>query len=284
MKVRANAKVNLSLDITGKRADGYHTISSVFQSVSLCDYIEVKKAEGIELRCNDISLENNENLCFKAAHSFFQKTNVVPGAWIYIDKHIPKAAGLGGGSTDAAAVLMALNTLYDKPLSEEQMMELALTLGADVPFCLVGGTKLCEGIGEEISELPSLPECCIVIAKRGNKNSTKEMYLALDSAADLRHSDNSKMVLGLNNGDLKEIFSDAYNCFEAVCDREDLNTVKSKAEQLNAVYCGLSGAGPSVITVFDNMKNAVSLVDSLKNVGFWADVFVPTSKGIEIIE
>ena len=148
MKIKAFAKVNLSLDVTGKRADGYHTLSSVFQSVSLSDIVEIKKADSISVKCSDTSLNGEDNLCNTAAVKFFEAAKIQGGAEIFIEKHIPLAAGLGGGSTDAGAVLKGLNELYGKPLSEQKLLEIALSLGADVPFCMVGGTKLCEGIGE----------------------------------------------------------------------------------------------------------------------------------------
>ncbi|MBQ1183634.1 MAG: 4-(cytidine 5'-diphospho)-2-C-methyl-D-erythritol kinase, partial [Clostridia bacterium] len=167
MKIKAFAKVNLSLDVTGKRADGYHTLCSVFQSVSLCDIVEIEKSDSISVKCSDTSLNGEDNLCNTAAVKFFQAAGILGGADIFIEKHIPLAAGLGGGSADAGAVLKGLNELYGNPLSEKKLLEIALSLGADVPFCMVGGTKLCEGIGEIMTELSPLPECYIVIAKKG---------------------------------------------------------------------------------------------------------------------
>lgn len=284
MKLKAFAKVNLSLDVTGKRADGYHTLSSVFQSVSLCDIVEINKADGISVKCSDTSLNGKDNLCNSAAVKFFETAKIQGGAEIFIEKHIPLAAGLGGGSTDASAVLKGLNELYGKPLSEEKLLEIAVTLGADVPFCMVGGTKLCEGIGEIMTELPALPECYIVIAKRGQKSSTGDMYKALDSLSDRKKSDIKKIKAGLETGSLIEIFSGAYNCFELVCEQSALKEAHEIAASSNAVYCGLSGAGPSVIAVYDNPNKALKGLETFKIKGFESFLVEPTNVGCEKIE
>lgn len=283
MKLKAFAKVNLSLDITGKRADGYHTLCSVFQSVSLCDIVEIKRTDTIKVRCSDTSINGEDNLCFKAAQSFFATAGILGGADIFIEKHIPLAAGLGGGSADAGAVLTGLNELYGKPLTTEQLLEIGLALGADVPFCMVGGTKLCEGIGEIMTELPNLPDCYIVIAKKGKKSSTGDMYRALDSDNGRKKSDVKSIKSGLEGKNLKEIFKGAYNCFESVSDPTALNEACRVTSYYNAVYCGLSGAGPSVIAVFDNPNCAVMTLKELEFLGFESYLCEPTVFGNEII-
>lgn len=284
MKIKAYAKVNLSLDVTGKRADGYHTLSSVFQSVSLCDIVEIKKADSISVKCSDTSLNGEDNLSNTAAVKFFEATNIQGGTDIFIEKHIPLAGGLGGGSTDAGAVLKGLNELYGKPLSEQKLLEIAVTLGADVPFCMVGGTKLCEGIGEIMTELPSLPECYIVIAKKGQKSSTGDMYKALDSLSDRKKSDVEKIKSGLETGSLIEVFSGAYNCFESVCEQTALKEAREITASSNAVYCGLSGAGPSVIAVYDNPNRALKGLSAFKTCGFQSFLVEPTAVGCEKTE
>lgn len=283
MKLKAYAKVNLSLDVTGKRADGYHTLCSVFQSVSLCDIVEISKADSISVRCSDSSLNGEGNLCFKAAVSFFETAEISGGADIFVEKHIPLAGGLGGGSTDAGAVLRGLNEVYGKPLSEEELLKIAVTLGADVPFCMSGGTKLCEGIGEIMTELPLLPDCCIVIAKKGQKSSTKDMYRALDSDTDRKKSDVEKIKAGLEKGNLANIFAGAYNCFESVSHPTALNEARKVAARYNTVYCGLSGAGPSVISVFDNPTCSLLTLKELEFLGFESFLVKPTKVGTEII-
>ena len=284
MKVKANAKVNLSLDVTGKRDDGYHTLCSVFQSVSLSDILDVSLADEISVRCSDERLAGENNLCFKAAGLFFEAAGLDSGADIYIEKHIPEAAGLGGGSADAAATLVALNSLSGNPLSQEKLLEIALKLGADVPFCMLGGTRLCEGIGEVMTELECLPECYIVVAKKGIKSSTGDMYRALDSDFDRRHPDTATVLSGLKSGKLTEIFDGAYNCFESVSDGADLDEARAIAKRHCAVYCGLSGAGPSVISVFEDKMNAEAVAHELAKADFLSFITVPLKNGVEIIE
>ena len=284
MKIKANAKVNLSLDITGKRPDGYHTLRSVFQSVSLSDILTVSLSDSVSVGCSVPSLCGEDNLCFKAAKLFFEATDIKSGADIFIEKHIPEAAGLGGGSADAAATLVALNELCNRPLSENELLEIALKLGADVPFCVVGGTKLCEGIGEIMTDMPSLPDCFIVIAKKGKKGSTGQMYNALDNNQNLRHPDTKTVINGLEKGELREIFKGAYNCFESVNDPSVLNEVRTVAENHGAVYTGLSGAGPSVVAVFEQKASAENTAEILTARGFEAFVATPCKHGVEIIE
>lgn len=284
MKLKAYAKVNLSLDVTGKRADGYHTLSSVFQSVSLCDIVEIEKSDRISVKCSDTSLNGEDNLCNTAAVKLFEVAKIQGGAEIFIEKHIPLAGGLGGGSADAGAVLKGLNELYGKPLSYGKLLEIALSLGADVPFCMVGGTKLCEGIGEIMTELPALPECYIVIAKKGQKSSTGDMYKALDGLSDRKKSDVEKIKAGLERGSLAEIFSSAYNCFELVCEQSALKEAREIATSSNAIYCGLSGAGPSVIAVYDNPNKALEGLETFKTQGFQSFLVEPTAVGCEKLE
>lgn len=284
MKIKANAKVNLSLDVTGKRPDGYHTLESVFQSVSLCDYLTISLCDKTSVICSDNSVNGEDNLCFKAAELFFEATNIESGAKIFIEKNIPMAGGLGGGSADAAATLVALNELCNRSLTEEKLLGIALKLGADVPFCMLGGTKLCEGVGEIMTDLAPLPDCFIVIAKKGEKSSTGDMYRALDSAVSRRHPDTKGMINGLNKSDLSETFKGAYNCFESVCDAKALNEARMVATETHAVYCGLSGAGPTVVSIFENLVDAEKTAHNLRDKGFFTFVAKPCKKGAEIIE
>ena len=284
MKVKANAKVNLSLDVTGKRDDGYHTLCSVFQSVSLSDILNVELADEISVRCSDERLSGQDNLCFKATQVFFEAAGFSSGADIYIEKHIPEAAGLGGGSADAAATLVALNKLSGNPLSQEKLLEIALKLGADVPFCMLGGTKLCEGIGEIMTDLTGLPKCYIVVAKKGVKSSTGDMYRALDSDSDRRRPDTAAVLSGLKSGKLTDIFNGAYNCFESVSDGAALSEARTVAKRHLAVYCGLSGAGPSVISVFEDKENAEAAAFELAEADFLSFVTEPLENGVEINE
>lgn len=284
MRIKAYAKVNLSLDVTGKRPDGYHTLSSVFQSVSLYDNVSVAASDRLTVAFSDMELNNKVSLCFKAAKLFFETAQMSGGAEIYVENRIPRASGLGGGSADAAAVLVALNKLYGYPLTSEKLLDLALMLGADVPFCVLGGTRLCEGIGEKMTELPSMPQCFIVIAKKGEKSSTADMYRALDEFDDRRRPDTARILNGLRSGDLYEMFRGAYNCFEAVTDSSALAEIRTAAESFGAVYCGISGAGPSGILVFENKSNAETAERCLANSGFESFLSHPVGHGVEIID
>lgn len=286
MKVKANAKVNLSLDITGKRQDGYHTLSSVMQSVNLGDIITIDKAETITVACDNELLSGEDNLCFKAAQLFFERSKAIGGAHIFIEKHIPVAGGLGGGSADAAAVLTALNKMYGEPLSNDELLSMALSLGADVPFCVNGGTALAEGIGEELSSLPNLPDCVMVIAKKGTKSSTRDMYSKIDSAEPLKISDIDNVLFSLLNGDLESMCKGLYNRFEEVVDGDVLQECKSVMADCGCLYAGLSGAGPSVVGIFRecDSNNASEAVSRLKGKGFFAAVCKPAAVGVEIFE
>ncbi len=284
MKLRANAKINLSLDVTGKREDGYHTLCSVFQSVSLCDFITVELDGAVTVRCSDGELNGRDNLCFKAAELFYEASKMSGGANIYIEKHIPKAGGLGGGSADAAAVLVALNELNGRPLDKERLLQAAVTLGADVPFCAVGGTVLCEGIGEIMTCLPPLAECFILITKKGEKSSTGDMYRTLDKPTVRRHPDTERILRGLDRGDIADALQGAYNCFESVTDIAERELVGSVAGENSAVYCGLSGAGPSIVSVFLNKSDAEAAAKALTTPERLCFVCTPRKSGIEIIE
>ena len=286
MIVKAFAKVNLSLGVLDKRPNGYHNIESIMQSVSLCDDIEIEKAnEGVVVTCSDGSIEGDDNLCYKAAEIFIKRAaekGLELGAKIHIVKNIPLAAGLGGGSADAAAVLKGLNSLSGEMFSHSELCDMALSLGADVPFCINGGTALAEGIGEELTDLMPLPECFIVIAKKGVKSSTGDMYKKLDSIEKPKLPDTDCMIENIKKGDLKAAFLGAYNSFEQTCDAAD--EVREALEGMPFVYCGLSGAGPSVISIFLEKALALNAQEKLKSMGYAAFLTTPIDKGNQIIE
>ncbi len=287
MKVNAYSKVNLSLDITGKRPDGYHTLCSVMQSVSLCDTItlSLKTADKSEIRllCSDDSICEEDNLAFKAAQRYLQVSGINAIVDIYIEKNIPLAGGLGGGSADAAAVLGTLNLICGNKLNQQQINDLALSLGADVPFCFNGGTVLAEGIGEKMTKLDALPDCLMLIAKKGFKGSTGEMYKKLDSAQNTKKSDVSAILQGLSQNDIKKAALGFYNCFETVCPKDSLE-IKEVLLRNGAIFAGLSGAGPSVVGIFDSEEKRSLAYDVLKSAG--AEVFLcePKKVGFEIVK
>lgn len=276
MKLKANAKINLTLDVLGKRDDGYHLIDSVFQSVSLCDEVTVNKASVITVSCTDSTICDESNIAYKAAKNFFSYTNIFGGAQITIKKHIPLASGMGGGSADAAAVIVALDKIYNTNLSNEQLCEIGLSVGADVPFCILGGTARVGGIGEQMSKLADMPDCAILLIKHGNKLSTADMYKKVD-AFPQESFYTEKMVDAINESDLNLVCENVYNAFASVCDNEKL--VKDiKLTFAKAV--SLSGSGPTVFAIYDDLANANTAKCILEEKGYNPIVCTVSKSGI----
>ena len=222
--VQARAKINLTLDVTGRREDGYHTVQMVMQSVALHDTIRVavtqgeRKPRGILLTCNLPYLPVDErNLAYRAAELFYQETDALPGTCeIHIEKRIPMAAGLAGGSSDAAAVLRALAALHNVCLTDDELCAMGLKLGADVPYCLRGGTMLAEGIGEELTALSPMPHCWVVLCKPPFAVSTKDAYREMDEVSIRQRPDTKGMIRALEKGDYHGVASRLSNVMELV--------------------------------------------------------------------
>ena len=278
IKLLCNAKINLTLDITSKREDGYHNIDSIMQSVSIADVVSVKKSDKLSVNCSVSAFSGEKNIAFKAAKNFFDFTRLVGGADIYIEKHIPDAAGMGGGSADAAAVLTALDKIYETNLSGEQLCLIAKTVGADVPFCLYGGTKRIQGIGEIVLDCPNFDDGVFLIIKKGNKLSTADMYRRLDEfGASKANTEN--FVKLLKEGSLNRIAKSFSNDFEKVCD------VKFEKELLlknGAIGVCLSGSGPSVFGLFEDFKTAEKAREIVKDLCVFAEIATPQSDAIII--
>ena len=263
MRYIANAKINFTLDIKGKREDGYHLIDSVMQSVSLFDIVTVEKADKISVICGDDEISGEKNIAFKAAKEFFLYTKINGGAQINIEKYIPKAAGLGGGSADAAAVIVGLNDLYETALTEEELAHIGLKVGADVPFCIMGGTVRATGIGEILEKLPDFPKKHIVIVKNGEKLSTKEMYEKIDNRKALK-SNTEDFIKYLSQGDFSKALENTGNAFKSVC---SIQNIEELAKDFNPLSVGLSGSGPSVYAVFSDEISAIKFAKSLSESG-----------------
>lgn len=274
--VLAPAKINLSLDIIGRRNDGYHTVKMIMQSVDLCDTVSVWQAPGgtISITCSDVNLPTGtDNTVYQAAKAFWGATGEInPGIGIHIEKQIPVLAGLAGGSTDAAAVILALNTLLSKRLSLGQMMEIGKTVGADVPFCFLGGGALAEGIGTKLTPLPSMPDCTIVIAKPKMGVSTQAAYQRFDQADDLVHPDALAMSNALKSGNLAAIASLTGNIFEQLTDIPDIEAIKIIMRQHDCLSCTMTGSGPSVFGIFTDHEKARHCAQSLRQI--YSQVFV----------
>ncbi len=276
MKLKANAKINLTLDVTGKREDGYHLIDSVFQSVSLYDEISVEKSDNIIVRCSDKTICDESNIAYKAAKKFFEYAGISGGAEITIEKHIPLASGMGGGSADAAAVIVALDKIYKTNLTEKQLCEIGLSVGADVPFCIMGGTARVGGIGEKMQKLPDMPDCAMLLVKHGVKLSTADMYKKVDAYPQTKFYTQA-MVDGIKNNDLSVVCKNVFNAFDSVCDNENL------IEDINETVplaVSLSGSGPTVFAIYNNIDEAKTASKALEDIGYNPIITIPNSKGI----
>lgn len=277
--LNAPAKINLFLDVTGKRADGYHDIVSVMMPISLCDVVTVCRDEGDELRvfCDVDVCEEQKNIAFKAAKLFYEVTGKpCKKTHISITKKIPHEAGLAGGSTDAAAVLIALNELTEAELSENELCLIGKRLGADVPFCIVKRPMLTEGIGEIFTPVNGLPQCYIVVAKDGEGVSTKEAYAKIDDIGCKVHKDHTPLTKALTTGDLNLIAAGTYNLFE-----DAVLPVREKAKQLfnfmngRAHIARMSGSGPTILGIFKDKDAATAVSNELNEKGILSFVCKP---------
>lgn len=280
LKAKAFAKVNLFLEVTGKREDGYHLLDTVMQSVSLYDKISVSLTEDNDIKvvCDDDKLSGKDNIVYKACEEFFTFSGWHSGITINISKNIPVAAGTGGGSADAATVLNLLNKLSGKNYSLDVLCSLALKLGADVPFCIVGGTARATGVGEKLERF-NTPKLYLAMLKLGTKKSTKEMYQKIDEAEKQTVYSSDKLISGINDNNLEVIYKNIYNAFE-VCWDFDAFLEIFKPYPHKAVF--LSGSGPTVCALFDNEKDAFSSVCDLKSRGFTANFAAFTDTAFEI--
>ena len=254
---KAYAKLNLTLDVLGKRPDGYHDIQSVMQLISLCDDVslDVGTGEDWKLTCDQEGIPTDgTNLAWKAAGLFYQNLGKDPqGITIRLTKRIPAQAGLGGGSADAAAVLLALNRHEGSPFSQEQLLELAQKLGSDVPFLVAGGTKLAKGRGEVLSDLPTMPQCFYLVVKPDFSVSTPALYQAIDQAPEVYHPQTNAMVQALQKGDLLEVAGYLGNSFEPLVAAEhgEILAIRTVMEDCGALGSAMTGSGSAVFGIFD---------------------------------
>ena len=267
----AYAKLNLTLDVLGKREDGYHNLKSVMQTVSVRDDIEIDIGTGKPwcLKCDKEDIPCDErNLAWKAAKVYCEAMNKDPdGLEIRITKRIPSQAGMGGGSADAAAVLRALNEHYGNPLSIWALAELGARVGSDVPFCVVGGTCMCEGRGERLRKLPDMADCIFVVCKPDFSVSTPELYKKIDEVAISKRPDHQVMESALLAGDLEKIAHNLYNVFDPVVtqDHLELNYIKSLFHQYGAVGYQMTGSGSAVFAIVTEFEHAAVICNMLKD-------------------
>lgn len=267
----AYAKLNLTLDVLGKREDGYHDLQSVMQTISIRDDVEIDIGTGKpwKLLCSVEGIPTDEtNLAWKAAKIYCDTMKKDPeGLEIRILKRIPSGAGMGGGSADAAAVLRALNRHYGEPLSILALAELGAQVGSDVPFCVLCGTAMVEGRGERLRRLPDIPDCIFVVVKPEFSVSTPELYRKIDSVAIAHRPDNKAMESALLAGDLEKVVENICNVFDPVVTAEhlELNYIKSLFHQYGAVGYQMTGSGSAVFAIVSEFEVAAVLCNMLKD-------------------
>lgn len=268
ISIRAHAKLNLSLDILGRREDGYHDLCSVMQSIRLSDEVLLSPAPEISVR-TDLSFlpADDRNIAWKAARLFMETIGSRDGVAIQIRKHIPVGGGLGGGSADAAAVLMGLNRLYSYPLSFSRLSELGLSCGADVPFCMTGGTCLAEGLGEKLTLLPPLPHCHILLLRPRFPLSTKKIFSLVKMESIKDHPDTAGLVAALENRDLSGVLSRLHNTLEAFVPRPEILTYKEKLLKCGAAAALMTGSGSVVYGIFYSRDKAFEAKETFARMG-----------------
>ncbi len=263
--VHAAAKINLTLDVVGVRADGYHLLESVMQSVDCCDTLTATATDG-ELTLETIGAPPcpvEKNTAYRAAQVFLRETGVKGSAALTLNKRIPQQAGMGGGSADAAATLIALDKLYDTRLSTEKLCEMGAQVGADVPFCVLGGTAMVTGIGEGLESLPPLPDCYIVIAQPIDGVSTAAAYAALDRAPITHHPDNCAVRDALCRGDLGAVCAEVFNVFEPATALDGVLAIRRRMAEFSPLASQMTGSGSAVFAIFDDADRAMACADAL---------------------
>ena len=281
LELKAYAKINLGLDVVRKREDGYHEVRMIMQTVNLYDRIDMDRTEDgvIKTETNLPFVPDGEgNLAWRAAKLLLDEAGIKDGVTIRIRKYIPVAAGMAGGSTDAAAVLVGVNRMFDLGFTKKELMERGVKLGADVPYCVMRGTALAEGIGEKLTSLPGVPMCYVLIGKPGINVSTKFVYgnLHLDEVTE--HPDIDGMVEAIRNHDLYGITDRMGNVLESVtCPAYPvIDEIKAQMMKNGAVNAMMSGSGPTVFGIFDDPDKAEFARDQLKISGLSKQTFLTT--------
>ena len=283
--VKAYGKINIALDILGRRPDGYHEVSMIMQSVSLADELVFEKTcePGITLMCDKNEIAGDTNIICKAYHALNAyiasrdcASGCLGGVRCTLTKNIPIAAGMAGGSTDAAATLKALNELFSLGLSSQELADIAVKLGADVPYCLMGGTALSEGIGEKLTALPSLPECSIVLVHPHISVSTKEVYEAYDRVDHTFHPDIARIRQCIDAGDLEGVCAIVGNVLEeaTIPMHPQISDIKKGLAHFNPLCTLMTGSGPTVFALFQDESKAKKASEHFKSHSDALDVYV----------
>lgn len=289
MKLKANAKINLILDITGIKKNGYHSLFTIMQSVSLGDIITVERIDGEEIivSCDTEGVPTDKsNIVYKCAEKFFEYAEITEsrGLHIHIEKHTPFGAGMGGGSADGAAVLVALNKLFNKNYADKILCRIGVKVGADIPFCIVGGTALCLDTGAVVAPLSDVEGYHIVIAKPDESVSTKEAYGAVDALENIKHPKNQEMLELLADGDVDGALKLCANVFEQALEISGRVDVKAVCNRNGAIASCMTGSGSAVYGIFDDYSKAIESVKELEKKFKQVYVCTPSQYGVEIIE
>ena len=278
----AYGKINLSLDIVGLREDGYHLMDMVMQSVSLADRVTLRRADKISLIAGDDIPTDERNTAFKAAKVFFEETGIAGGCTVSVEKQVPSEAGMGGGSADAAAVLIGLDQMYGTDLSAEKLMEMGLKVGADVPFCLVGGTALVQGIGEKVTPAAPLKDCHILLVKPSFGISTGAAFRHFDEVGVSDHPDNPALLAAMERGDLSAMSGAMANVLEESVASADIEAIREEIAAAGAKAALMTGSGSVVFGLFSEKETAKAAAEKLSR---WGKVFLarPVTSGTKIL-
>lgn len=288
IKINAYAKINLTLDITGKKENGYHLISTIMQSISLHDILSLDINNNNEILINTSNKRlpiDNKNLAYKAAELFKKITGINSGVIIEIKKNIPISAGLAGGSADAAAVLIGLNKLFNTKLTSLELSDIGKELGSDIPFCINGGTCICEGLGDEITPLPPIPQCYILLSKPPIGMSTQIAYSLFDELNVTEPPiNNKKAIESIYNNDLDSLCIYLGNKLQTVTERsvKEINEIIKTMQLRGAKNAIMSGSGTAVFGIYNNRLDAEKCLKQL-NQSFMNYIVTPYNRGIEII-
>lgn len=281
ISLKALAKINLGLDVVRRREDGYHEVKMIMQTIHLFDRLVINKTSkpGINIKTNLAFLPVNENnLVYKAGKMLIDEFEIKEGVDVVLTKRIPVAAGLAGGSTDAAAMLYGMNQLFDLGLSRKDLMERGVKIGADVPYCIMRGTALAEGIGEKLTKLLPMVKCPVLIAKPSISVSTKFVYqnLKLDGGTD--HPDIDRLVSNIENKDLGAIAKNMGNVLETVTipNYPIIDDIKKQMIRSGALNAMMSGSGPTVFGLFDSQEVAQKAYEEMKKSGLCKQIYLTT--------
>lgn len=278
ISLKALAKINLGLDVLGKREDGYHEVRMIMQTIHLYDRVEIKKTKSpqIHVETNLFYLPVDENnLVYKAAKLMKTEFKIKEGVRITLQKFIPVAAGMAGGSADAAAVMVGMNRIFNLGIKQSRLMELGLKIGADVPFCIMRGTALAEGIGEKLTPLPPMPKCPVLIAKPAISVSTKRVYEQLHLTETTEHPDIDLIAENLKKKNLRGIAENMGNILETVTIKEFpvIREIKKLMKENGALGAMMTGSGPTVFGIYHNEKEIRKAYDALKQSGLAKNVY-----------